>query len=153
MKKVFLTIFSLSVIFIPTVFAETASVEIYNNVNTSSNNSTSKTESHTDITVETNGKVTRYESDKPGSVSVKSVNGESEIKVNGVSVSGTPKNLDDSSANISTPKPTDKLDENEDKVNLEEKEIEKKTNQIEKLMDEIKAKFDEIGNIISSLFD
>ncbi len=148
MKKLLFTIFSISIIFTPNALAiSSANVDIHNNVNSSSN-STSQTTSHTDITVETNGKVTHYESDKPGDVSVKSENGESEIKVNGVSVSSAPKNTSPSSTDSNSPTMTSKPTP----IN-EAKEIEEKTNQVENLIEEVKEKIDSIQSILSSLFD
>lgn len=80
----------------PSAYAATsANVEINNNV---SSNSNSQTNSYTNITVETNGQVTRYESDKPGNVEVKSTNGESSIKVNGEEVNPNITNKPSSSA-------------------------------------------------------
>lgn len=120
-----------------------ASVEIHNNVNSSST-SNSNVSSKTNITVETNGQVTHYESDKPGSVSVKSVNGESEIKVDGQTVTNTPQNTSATpTKDISqTPSPTPKLNE----------EQKKQLNQIEIVFDEIKEKISSLQEKLSSLF-
>lgn len=88
LKKIILT--SLFFVFAsPTLAASSASVNVENNVSTNSNSS-SQTTTHTDITVETDGNVSHYESSEPGKIEVKSENGTSEIKVNGEIVSGSP---------------------------------------------------------------
>lgn len=61
-----------------------ANVKVSNNV---SGSSSSNIESNTNITVETDGQTTTYSSDKPGNIEVNSINGKSEIKVNGITVS------------------------------------------------------------------
>lgn len=69
-------------------FAENkATVNINTNIESSSK---STVNSKTDIRVETNGNVTSYTSDKAEDVEIKSVNGESEIKVKGVAVYVSP---------------------------------------------------------------
>lgn len=60
-------------------------VTVNNNVNTSSN-ATSTTNSRTDIKIETNGNLQEYHSDKPGSISVQSDNGVSQVKINGATI-------------------------------------------------------------------
>ncbi len=90
MKKLLLI---LPFILVPQALASSSSVEIHNNVSSSQSTTTSST-SHTKVSVETNGVTTSYESDKGGDVSVNSENGKTEIKENGVVVSG---NSDDSS--------------------------------------------------------
>lgn len=87
MKRLFLL--SLTLLLLPSqVFAESkATVKVNNNV---SRSSTSNVDSHTNITVETNGQTTTYSSDKPENVEVQSVNGVSEIKINGQVVSQSP---------------------------------------------------------------
>ena len=141
----FLTVFT--ILTSSTAFAESsATVEIHNNLNTNSTNSNSTTKSHTDITVETNGKVTHYESDEPGSVSVKSVNGESEIKVNGVSVSSPPKEPTSSPTTETSQSPTPT-------INKEIEEVKEKANQIEEMINDLKEKIDDLKSSISSLFD
>jgi len=63
-----------------------ASVEINNNIYSTST-SNSNIENKTNIRVETNGNVTEYSSDEPNQkIEVKSVNGESSIKVDGEEV-------------------------------------------------------------------
>lgn len=101
------------------VFAESsATVRVDNNIESSSNSTVKST---TNIRVETNGKVTTYSSDKAEDVEVKSVNGQSEIKVNGqvIDVTASP-----------TKKPTAKPinadeddDENEEELNDNNKNI------------------------------
>ena len=88
-----------------TAFAKSeSSVNVTNEVHSSSD---SNATTETNITVETNGRVTHYSSDKPGNVQINSVNGESEIKVNGVVVSGTPTSETNQTPTASpSPKPT-----------------------------------------------
>lgn len=94
------------------VFAESsATVRVDNNIESSSNSTVKST---TNIRVETNGKVTTYSSDKADDVEVKSVNGESEIKVNGQVVDVTPVPSKDPSA---IPSPTPVFDENDEESN------------------------------------
>lgn len=94
------------------VFAESsATVRVDNNIESSSNSTVKST---TNIRVETNGKVTTYSSDKAEDVEVKSVNGESEIKVNGKAVYVTQTPSKDPSA---TPSPTPVFDENDEESN------------------------------------
>lgn len=79
----------LLLILVPSAYASTYSnVKVYNSVG-SNTNSTSQVTTKTNITTETNGQVTHYESDQPGDVEVKSENGNSTIKVNGQEVSTT----------------------------------------------------------------
>lgn len=80
-----------ALVLVPNAFANSSSsVNINNNINSTST-SDSNINSHTDVTVETNGEVTHYSSDEPNQkVEVKSVNGESSIKVNGEEVSSSP---------------------------------------------------------------
>lgn len=146
MIKVLLLTFSASVLIVSPAFAQSsAHVEVNNNVNSSSN-SNSTTTTRTDITIETNGKVTHYESDKPGSVSVKSVNGESEIKVDGKTVLGSPTNDPELSKQPSlTPTPTI-----EKELTDEQKE---QLNQVEKVLEDIKEKITSLQEKLSSLFD
>lgn len=61
-----------------------ADVKVNNNV---SRSSSSNIESHINITVETDGKTTTYSSNKPGNIELNSLNGKSEIKVDGKTVS------------------------------------------------------------------
>ena len=148
MIKVLVYIFSASIFlaFSTSTYAQSfAHVEINNNVGSSSN-SKSKTTTYTDITVETNGKVTHYESDKPGSVSVKSVNGDSEIKVDGQTVSGSPTNDPQITKEPSlTPNPT--IDK---KLTDEQNE---QLNQVEKILENAKEKITSLQEKLSPLFD
>ncbi|MBI4098282.1 MAG: hypothetical protein HY426_04570 [Candidatus Levybacteria bacterium] len=85
-------------------FAESkASVKLNNNV---SGSSTSQINSETNIRVETNGEVATYSSKEPGNVEVNSVNGKSEIKVNGVLVSSSPNEPTSEPTASPTAKPT-----------------------------------------------
>lgn len=96
-------------------FAESSSnVEINNRVNINSDSS-SKTNCQTKIRAETNGKVIDYESDDCGDISAKTVNGHSEIKVNGevIVITGTTQNPNTSG----TPTPTINEDKDNDKIN------------------------------------
>ena len=89
-------------------FAESsASVKIKNDVSSSSD---SQVNSSTSIRIETNGNVTTYSSSEPEDIEVKSINGTSEIKVNGQVVS------QDSSQTSPTkiPPPTASLEEREE---------------------------------------
>lgn len=104
-----LLILSIFIAGISKVNAESrANVRVNNNV---SGSSTSNIESHTNITVETNGQTTTYTSDKPENIELNSLNGKSEIKVDGKTVS---KNNDQAnpSATPST-KPTVKPEKTE----------------------------------------
>ena len=66
-----------------TVFAESsANVEINNDFNSTSVNSSSSINSKTDIRIESNGKVQEYHSDKPESVTLESEDGSVKINVN-----------------------------------------------------------------------
>lgn len=104
-----LLILALFLVSVGCVSAESkVNVKVNNNV-TSSSDSTSST--NTNIRIEENGKITTYSSDKEESVEIKSENGISEIKVNGVSVSSSPASL--------SPKPTVKPENNnEDNENI-----------------------------------
>lgn len=146
MRKLTLLSLLIPIFFVQSALAEsTATVKVNNNVNSSST-SNSEVKSHTEITVETNGEVTRYESDEPGSVSVKSINGQSEIKVNGETVSGTPQNISATpTRNLSqTPSPTPIELTDEQKENL---------NQIEEILEDLKEKITSLQKSLSSLFD
>lgn len=121
------------------VFAESsANVEINNQISASSNSSSTST-CKTSITTETNGKVTHYESDKCGNVSAKTENGETEIKENGVVVSGSNSNNPTKEPTVSsTAKPTEKPDDDE-----ESKEANKNIfNAVENLLKKIFSIFD-----------
>lgn len=122
-------------------YAETASVSIKNSANTSGTNSTNTSTQETHIKIETNGKVTEYNSDKPGNVEVNSVNGESTIKVNGETVSGNsnsnptaePTHEANPTASVSpSPKPSEES-KNDEKQNAIEEFIETVNEAIEKL--------------------
>ncbi len=136
MKKLALIV--IAILLTPSlVYAESsATVKINNNVNSSSNSNTSVT-SKTNITVETDGEVTSYSSDKPGNIEVKSVNGKSEIKVNGEVVKGESTTSETDISKIPTatssvsPSPT---------MDQEEKEKEIK-NVLEKIEDLVKKLF------------
>jgi hypothetical protein len=88
MKKLILGLIFLC---IPTTaYASSTSSTVINNVNASSTNSHSQVTSHTDITIETDGKTTHYTSDEPNkSIRVESNNGKSKIEVDGKEVSGS----------------------------------------------------------------
>lgn len=86
MKKILLLLafFALA----PEVYAKTTTtVKVNNDVSISDNNTSTV---KNDITIETNGKVTHYSSDKSENIEISSVDGVSEIKVNGENVSPTP---------------------------------------------------------------
>lgn len=105
MKIILIIFILLTFIIIPRAFAQSsASVEVNNNINSDST-SQSSVNSHTDITVEVDGEVTKYSSDEPNQkIEVKASDGQSSIKVDGVEKS------DSSNTEISkTPTPTDKL--------------------------------------------
>jgi hypothetical protein len=71
--------------------SEEASSTIVSHVNASSSNGDSQVTSHTNVTVETNGKTTHYTSDEPNqSIHVQSNNGVSKIEVNGKEVTTPP---------------------------------------------------------------
>ena len=106
MKNLISIIILITFLFItPQVFAESsASVEVNNNINSSST-SQSSIDSHTDITVEVDGEVTTYSSDEPNQkIEVKASDGQSSIKVDGVEKSDS-----SNSEEINSPTPTDKL--------------------------------------------
>src|SRR3989344_1110452 len=105
MKKPFFLILAFPFFITQTTFAESsANVKINNNV---SGSSTSNVQSHTNITVETNGKTTTYFSDKPENIEVKSVNGVSEIKVNVELISQSPTQTSATKAPTPTDEPQD----------------------------------------------
>lgn len=86
MKKILLLLafFTLA----PEAYAKTTTtVKVNSDVSTSGNNTSTV---KNDITIETNGQVTHYSSDKPEDIEISSVDGVSEIKVNGENVSPTP---------------------------------------------------------------
>ncbi len=84
MNKIFFLIL-LSLILTPKVYAKSiVDVKVNNNVSTSSNSTGS---TNTNIRIEENGKITTYSSDKPENIEISSVNGKSEIKINGEHVS------------------------------------------------------------------
>src|SRR3990167_3990458 len=100
MKKPFFLMLVFPFLITQTALAQSsANVKINNNV---SGSSASDVASHTNITVETNGKTTTYSSDKPKNIEVKSVNGVSEIRVNGELISQSP-----TQTATKTPTPTD----------------------------------------------
>lgn len=116
-------------------YAETASVNINNSVNTSGSNTNSNTKTETHIKIETDGKVTEYNSTEGGSVEVKSINGKSEIKVNGQMVSEHPTTKPEASQGpTAITSPTSKAEKKDsEKQNAIEKFIEKVDDAIEKL--------------------
>lgn len=131
MKKPFFLILAFPFFITQTAFAESsANVKINNNV---SGSSTSNATSQTNITVETNGKTTTYFSDKPENIEIKSVNGVSEIKVNGQVVSQSPTQT----SATKTPTPKDEPEDEDDKEKAEEK---------------ARGIFDQIEDLLKSLF-
>ncbi len=102
MKKLLL---GLIFLLIPSsAYASTTSSTVINNVSASSTNSDSQMSSHTEITTETDGKVTHYESDEPNkSIHVESTNGTSKIEVNGEEVSGDDKTISPTKDKVPTP--------------------------------------------------
>lgn len=114
-------------------------VNVNNNAN-SSNDSDLK--SHTDITVETNGKKTNYTSDSPGSIEVNAVNDEHTIKVNGQVIQITGSSNPTTSG---TPTPTINEDMDNDNINDKlEKSIE--------IVEEEKSLIKEIEDLIKKVF-
>lgn len=86
MKKILLLLafFALA----PEAYAKTTTtVKVNSDVSTSDNNTSTV---KNDITIETNGKVTHYSSEKSEDIEISSVDGVSEIKVNGEDISPTP---------------------------------------------------------------
>jgi hypothetical protein len=59
----------------------TSNVSITNDVNTGNQSSSSDTQTHTDIYMNTNGQVKEYHSDQPGSVSIQSDDGTSKVTI------------------------------------------------------------------------
>lgn len=129
MKKL---IFGLMFLVLPTsAYASSASSTVINNVNTTSTNSNSQVSSHTEITTETNGKVTHYTSDEPNkTIHVESNNGQSNIEVNGNKVEGD--NSTVTPTQTSTPMPTQ----------AEENSQMKSENFLQKLFDQLKKPFE-----------
>jgi hypothetical protein len=148
MKKVFLAlILSVPVSFLTkqVAHASSASSTIVNNVNTSSTNSKSTTTSHTDVTVETDGKVTHYTSDEPNkNIHVESNNGVSKIEVNGQEVSGsddTNSNDDQSSIVSKSPTPTTGTNHPTETDEAKQNSIEKIIMELEKIISFFKGLF------------
>ena len=84
MFKLFLLL-ALFFIGVSVVSAESkVNIKVNNDVSTSDNNTSTV---KNDITIETNGQVTHYSSNKPESIEINSIDGVSEIKVNGQTVS------------------------------------------------------------------
>ena len=141
MKKLFVLIM-LTICFssASNAFAESsASVKINNNINSTST-SNSKIESKTDVRVETNGNVTQYSSDEPNQkIEVKSVNGESSIKIDGEEIS---ESKDETKTTI-TPTPTTPSEPEEDE-NLNTENV--FTEFINKPLDFIKKFFSFLGS-------
>ena len=139
-KKIIFTAFFF--LFATPAYANSVSTTIENNVNTSSTNTTSSTKSHTEVNINQNGKEIHYESDTPGSVEVKSVNGESSIKVNGQEVSANTSNSPTNGSATNTPT---KAATEEAKT-----EVEIKNNEDieEKIMEAFKKPFKIIASII-----
>ncbi|GEM_PF-3543895 len=110
MIKTTLLILTFLVFATPVQAKNIASIKINNNVSSSSD---STVNSQTDISIDTNGQKTTYSSDKAQDIEVKSVNGVSEIKVDGNIVSGNNSNSPTIGPTASpTAKPTQKPDEN-----------------------------------------
>jgi hypothetical protein len=81
-KKLIIIVFFL--LSAPSAWAQTSSVSVENNVNTSNSTSgESESSVNTDIRIEQNGKVTTYSTDKNENVEVNVIDGVSEIKVDG----------------------------------------------------------------------
>lgn len=123
-------------------YAETrANVNIVNNVNSPSSSDSKTT---TDITVETNGKVTNYKSEEPGSIEVNAVNDEHTIKVNGqvMQVTSNPSNPNTSQ----TPTPTINEDKDNDNIN---DELEKSMEFVEEQKSLIKTLEDLVRKVFS----
>lgn len=112
------------------------------NVNSDTNSSNDDLKSHTDITVETNGKKTNYTSDTPGSIEVDAVNDEHTIKVNGQVIQITGSSNPTTSG---TPTPTINEDRDNDNINDNlEKSIE--------FVGEEKSLIKEIEDLIKKVF-
>lgn len=116
MIKTGLLILTFLVFAAPVQAESRASVKINNNVDSSSD---STVNSQTDISVETNGQKTTYTSDEPGNIEVNSVNGVSEIKVDGNVVSGNNSNNPTGEPTASpTAKPSQEPDEDNENKNI-----------------------------------
>lgn len=112
MIKTTLLVLTFFVFATPVQAESIASVKINNNINSSSD---STVNSQTDISIETNGQQTTYSSDKAQDIEVKSVNGVSEIKVDGNIVSGNNSNNPTTGPTASpTARPSQKPDGNGD---------------------------------------
>lgn len=112
----------------PQAYAKTTTtVKVNNNVSTSGNN-TSTVEN--DITIETNGKVTHYSSDKPENIEIKSEDGVSEIKVNGEKV--TP-GINDNEVSVSPTSTDEPEDDNENEQDDDKNLLERLGKIIKKL--------------------
>lgn len=130
MKKSLFLILSIPLLIAQGAFAESsANVRVNNNV---SGSSTSNVQSHTNISVETNGQTTAYTSNKPENIEVKSVNGVSEIRINGELISQSP-----TQTATKTPTPTDEQD---------------KENEEENVKEEARGIIDQIEELINKLF-
>ncbi|MEK9176289.1 MAG: hypothetical protein AAB520_02480 [Patescibacteria group bacterium] len=128
----------------PSYGASSANVNVENNVSSNSNSS-SQVSSHTNITVETDGNVTHYESDEGGKIEVKAENGKSEIKVNGVTVSGSPTKSNSPTGITQTPQPTNEDEVNEDEQKINENEF------TERIIEQLKRPIEIIKKIFSFL--
>lgn len=91
----------------PNAFASNTSVNVSNNVTSKSN---SEVTSNTNIKIETNGQTMEYKNSDAQKIEVKSVNGDSEIKINGEIVEVTKQ----STPSPSIEKETDDLSETEE---------------------------------------
>lgn len=96
-----LLILSLFFICVDSVNAESkVNVKVNNNVSSSTDSMSS---TNTNIRIEENGKITTYSSNKGENVEIKSENGVSEIKVNGLTVSPSPnQQIDEQTVNPTT---------------------------------------------------
>lgn len=139
-----LIVLAIFLVFLPISKAlaeSSASVNINNNINSSSTNN-SEFKSRTEITVETDGEVTHYESDQPGNVTVKSINGKSEITVDDEKVTPNPTKT---SEEKQTPAPTI--------TPTVSKEIEEEIKGIRTIIEDLKEKITSLKESLSSLFD
>jgi hypothetical protein len=143
MKKLLFLTPLLFLLFVSYTYAESeVNVKVSNDVNSSSTSQSENT-TKTNIRIQTDDKVMEYESEKPGSVNIKSVNGETEIEEDGVKITPNPtKNLNKQPSITESPKPT----------SIKE-QIEEKSNQLEKMMESIKEKFIYLQEKLFSFFD
>ena|SRR3989344_3741458 len=112
MIKTALLVLTFLIITSPAFAESSATVKINNSI---SGSSTSIINSETNIRVETNGHVTSYSSNEPGNIEVNSINGKSELKINGVIVSQAPTQIQTSPTKNATPSPTHDEKDSSDK--------------------------------------